>query len=112
MYTNNDTDPNTGTTLFDIDSVLDQVSIQSPPNNGTLVATGKLGVDTTPDVSADIYSKLDDGTAVSNSAYAVLSMPATSTFYSVDLLTGRATPQGDFQLRNRVVGIAVPQNQR
>ena len=112
MYTNNDADPNTGTTLFDIDSTLDQVSIQSPPNNGTLVATGKLGVDTTPDVSADIYSKLADGTTVSNSAYAALSMPATSSFYSIDLLTGRATSQGDFQARNRVVGIALPQNQR
>jgi hypothetical protein len=112
MYTNNDVDPNTGTTLFDIDSVLDQVSIQSPPNNGTLVATGKLGVDTTPDVSADIYSKLDEGTTLSNSAYASLSTPTTSSFYSVDLLTGRATRLGDFQAGNRVVGIAVPQNQR
>ena len=35
MYTNNDADPDTGTTLFDVDSALDQVSIQSPPNNGT-----------------------------------------------------------------------------
>jgi hypothetical protein len=30
----------------------------------------------------------------------------------VDLLTGRATKTGDFQAANRVVGIAVPQNQR
>ena len=49
-YTNNDFEPNpatakTGTTLFDIDTMLDQVVIQSPPNNGILVATGKLGVD-------------------------------------------------------------------
>jgi hypothetical protein len=115
MYTNNDADPNTGTTLFDVDSVLDQVSIQSPPNNGTLVATGKLGVDTTPDVGADIYSKVQNGTTVSNSAFAALSSaasPTSSSFYSVDLLTGRATKTGDFKAGNLVVGIALPQNQR
>ena len=45
-YTNNDLNqPNTGTTLFDLDTTLDQVVIQSPPGNGILVATGKLGVD-------------------------------------------------------------------
>ena len=100
MYTNNDADPNTGTTLFDVDSTLDQISLQSPPNNGTLVATGKLGVDTTPDVAADIHSRIKDGTTVSNSAFAALSSPSTSSFYSVDLLTGRATKTGDFQTAN------------
>ena len=44
-YTNNDLDTNTSTTLYDIDTTLDQVSVQSPPNNGSLVATGKLTVD-------------------------------------------------------------------
>jgi Domain of unknown function (DUF4394) len=112
MYTNNDADPNTGTTLFDVDSVLDQVSIQSPPNNGTLVATGKLGVDTTPDVAADIYSEVKDGSTVSNTAFAVLSSASGSSFYQVDLLTGKATRTGDFSTRNQVVGIAFPQNQR
>jgi hypothetical protein len=45
-YTNNDAAPNggaTATTLFDVDTSLDQVVIQSPPGNGILVATGKLG---------------------------------------------------------------------
>jgi Domain of unknown function (DUF4394) len=40
-YTNNDLDPNTGTTLFDVDTTLNQVAIQSPPNNGSLVAVGR-----------------------------------------------------------------------
>lgn len=44
-YTNNDGDPNTATTLFDLDSTLDQVAIQSPANSGQLAATGKLGAD-------------------------------------------------------------------
>jgi hypothetical protein len=112
MYTNNDADPDTGTTLFDVDSALDQVSIQSPPNNGTLVATGKLGVDTGPDVAADIYSEVRDGSTVSNSAFAALSGASGSSFYRVDLLTGAASRTGDFAARNRVVGVAFPQNQR
>jgi hypothetical protein len=112
MYTNNDADPDTGTTLFDVDSALDQVSIQSPPNNGTLVATGKLGVDTGPDVAADIYSEVRDGSTVSNSAFAALSGASGSSFYRVDLLTGAASRTGDFVARNRVVGVAFPQNQR
>ena len=45
-YTNNDADPNTVTTLFDIDAAADQVSVQAPANNGNLSPTGKLGVDT------------------------------------------------------------------
>jgi hypothetical protein len=112
MYTNNDADPNTVTTLFDVDSALDQVSIQSPPNNGTLVATGKLGVDTTPDVAADIYSEVKNGSTVSNTAYAALSSSTGTSFYKVDLLTGKASRTGDFSSRNQVVGIAFPQNQR
>lgn len=112
MYTNNDADADTGTTLFDVDSALDQVSIQSPPNNGTLVATGKLGVDTGPDVAADIYSEVRDGSTVSNSAFAALSGASGSSFYRVDLLTGAASRTGDFAARNRVVGVAFPQNQR
>ena len=46
-YTNNDLSPLTSTTLYALDSLLDQIAIQSPPNNGTLAATGKLTVDAT-----------------------------------------------------------------
>ncbi len=58
-YTNNDLDPNTGTTLFDLDTALDQVVIQSPANAGLLAATGKLGFDASGDTGFDIYSRLD-----------------------------------------------------
>ncbi len=60
-YTNNDTDPNTATTLYDIDSMLDQVVIQSPANAGTLAATGKLGVDTNATIGFNIYSTVRTG---------------------------------------------------
>ena len=42
-YTNNDLSATTATTLFALDTTLDQVAIQSPPGNGLLVATGHLG---------------------------------------------------------------------
>ena len=42
-YTDNDLDPNTGTTLFNIDTALNQVVIQSPPNAG--VARGDRPAD-------------------------------------------------------------------
>jgi hypothetical protein len=76
-YTNNDLNMDTGTTLFDIDSALDQVTIQSPPNNGSLVATGKLTVDTGTAVGFDIYTTLRKGVAVANTGFASLSVADT-----------------------------------
>ena len=81
-YTNNDIDPNTGTTLFDVDSMLDQVVVQSPPNNGSFVLTGKLTVDASPSVGFDISTR--------NRAFASLVVDDESGFYRVDLLTGAA----------------------
>jgi hypothetical protein len=44
-YTNPDTDPATGTTLFDIDTALDVVVTQNPPNDGALNTLVPLGTD-------------------------------------------------------------------
>ena len=44
-YTNPDNDPATGTTLFDIDSALDVVAVQNPPNDGRLNTQAPLGID-------------------------------------------------------------------
>jgi Domain of unknown function (DUF4394) len=95
-YTNNDADPNTATTLYDIDSTLDQVAIQSPANAGLLAATGKLGVDTDAAIGSDIYSTVRNGTTVDVEGYASLTVGGQSGFYSVQLFTGRATAQGSF----------------
>ena len=108
-YTNNDLDTNTGTTLFDIDTALDQVVIQSPPNNGILVATGKLTVDTDAPVGFDIYTRLKKSVASGNSGFASLMVGGVSGFYRVSLLTGMATRIGNF--RKPVVDIAVRLNQ-
>jgi len=109
-YTNNDLDTtNTGTTLFDIDTALDQVVIQSPPNNGILVATGKLTVDTDAPVGFDIYTRLKKSVASGNSGFASLMVGGVSGLYRVSLLTGMATRIGNF--RKSVVDIAVRLNQ-
>ena len=106
-YTNNDLDPSTGTTLYALDSNLDQIAIQSPPNDGTLAATGKLGVDAAISVGFDIYSIIRDGTTVGVQALASsLATSGASSFYSINLPTGKATPRGDFSPRNKVIGIA------
>lgn len=52
-YTNPDTNPATGTTLFDIDFALDNGVTQAPPNEGRLNTFLGLGFNTTEAVSLD-----------------------------------------------------------
>ena len=111
-YTNNDLDSNTATTLYNVDSNLDQVTIQSPPNNGSLAATGKLTVATGSDVGFDIYSTVRNGVTVEVQAFAALtSSTGTASLYKVTLATGRADLRGNFGSQNLVMDIAIPLNQ-
>ncbi|HKX31628.1 MAG TPA: DUF4394 domain-containing protein [Blastocatellia bacterium] len=111
-YTNNDVDPDTATTLYDIDANLDQVVIQSPPNTGALAATGKLTVDTTPVVGFDIYSVISDGVAVGTKAFASLTTDQGKVkLYEIDLLTGKATKRGKFNTDDQVIDLAIPLDQ-
>ncbi len=105
-YTNNDLDANTATSLFDIDTSLDQIVLQSPPDTGVLAANGKLSVDAGAEVGFDIYSLLFRGRTRTNLGFAVASSGNASRFYSVNLLTGRLTFMGRFG--TQVVDIAVP----
>ena len=79
-YTNNDRSAATATTLFDIDTNLDQVVVQSPANAGLLAATGKLKVNAGTPAGFDIYSDL----------------------------TGRAVLKGSFPGGFQTVDIAIP----
>jgi hypothetical protein len=109
-YTNNDLNqPTTGTTLFDIDTDLDQVVIQSPPGNGIVVATGKLGVDAGGAAGFDIYSELRAGITRTNWAFASLFVDGRYAFYRIELTTGTAFRLGSF--RDAVVDVAIPLNQ-
>ncbi len=107
-YTNNDADPTTATTLFDIDSTTDQVAIQAPPAGGVLGPTGKLGVDTSAMVGFDIFADQRDGTTVANRALASLTVDGWSSLYAIDVLTGRATHRGDLPADFAIADIAIP----
>ncbi|GIH95157.1 DUF4394 domain-containing protein [Planobispora siamensis] len=106
-YTNNDLSPATATTLFDVDTTADQVSVQSPANAGNLAPTGKLGLDAAEGAGFDVFSTLRNGVTVSNAAYATLKTPDGYRFHSVDLLTGTASRIGVFPKNRQVTDIAV-----
>lgn len=112
-YTNNDADAATGTTLFDLDSVADQVVIQLPPNAGALTPTGKLApaLDVSPDAGFDIWSRVEDGRTVEVRAFAVLTTDV-SRLYEIDLLTGRAENRGRFRSAKQVIGLAIALDSR
>jgi hypothetical protein len=99
-YTNNNAGAAT-TTLYDLDSGLDVLAVQLPPNDGTLRTTGRLGVNIAGPGGFDIGA---DG-----SALAALS-PAGSTgtrLYSVDLSTGRARLLGKVGRGSTLTGLAI-----
>ncbi len=84
-YTNSRPGPIASTQLFVIDSNLDILAFQNPPNNGTLNTIGALGIDAGPNATFDI-----DG--ATNIGYAVLSGNALS---QINLGTGQATLLGN-----------------
>ncbi|MGC2236749.1 MAG: DUF4394 domain-containing protein [Pyrinomonadaceae bacterium] len=76
----------TATTLYDIDTNLDILATQNPPNNGTLNTVGSLGVNVSAVNGFDI-------TTGSNSALAALQVQGVtnSGLYSINLTTGAAS---------------------
>ncbi|WP_319421649.1 DUF4394 domain-containing protein [Pleurocapsa sp. FMAR1] len=85
-YTNS-FDGTDSTQLYDIDTLLNDLVLQDPPNEGTLVSVGDLGIDIDTLGGFDIVSSLDGD----NAAFAV----SDSTFYSVNLGTGEALSLGE-----------------
>ena len=77
----------TTTTLFDIDSTTDQLFTQNPPNAGTLVLVGALGVNVTDVSGFDILSS-------TNTAFAALTVGATTSLFTINTTTGAATSVG------------------
>ena len=93
----------TMTTLYDIDVTTDKLYIQTPPNNGTLVEVGDLGVNAEGAAGFDITDN--------NLAYAVLKVGGKSRLYVVNLSSGRVLNVGnsDFGTDN-IIGLAIPTN--
>lgn len=75
------------TALYDIDATIVALIQQTSPNDGTLAAVGKLGIEGADAYALDISSTAD----LTNTAYLV----AGSTVYKVDLTSGTATAGGD-----------------
>ncbi len=102
-----------GTTLYTIDSVSDQLSIQNPPNNGTQAPVGPLGVDVDALAGFDILSTGDRGFST-QTPLAALTVAGTTSLYSIDLTTGAATLVGPIGAgTTSLVGLTIepePQN--
>ncbi len=96
-YTNNFAG-STATVLFDIDPATDKLYTQIPPNNGTLVEVGNLGINVETSNGFDI-----GGTT--NKAYALLTVGSTTKIYNINLTTGAATELSAFPTATR--GFAV-----
>ncbi len=95
--TPNVTPPTRTTQLFNIDSHLDVLVLQNPPNDGVLKTIGSLGVNLEPTGEFDIFSP-QPGV---NMAYAV----SGSRVYSIDLASGRATQVGDLGSGMNLIGL-------
>jgi hypothetical protein len=109
-YTNSDLNqPATATMLFDLDTMQDQVVIQSPPGAGILAATGMLGVEAGADAGFDIYSQLSSGVTIANVPFATLKTNGKYHFYFINVTTGDATSLGAFD--DNVIDIALPLRQ-
>lgn len=106
-YTNNDLSTDTATSLYDLDTLLDQIAIQAPANAGSLSATGKLGLDAGSDAGFDIYSLLENGRTVDNVAFATLSVGGTSQLYAINPITGGSKLNGAFSTAVTDIAIRV-----
>ena len=90
------------TTLYGIDSVMDTLVRQVPPNDGVLSTVGSLGVNFTDMAGFDI-------SGASGSAFASLvkAGESWSGLYSIDLNTGNASWLGDIGSRQAFTDITV-----
>jgi hypothetical protein len=102
-YTNN-VNGATTTTLYDIDSNLDVLVTQSPPNAGTLNTVGPLGVNAGEVVDFDVAG-------TTKVAYAVITSPGSgvtsSALFLVDLMTGAASFLSTIGVNEVITGMSV-----
>jgi hypothetical protein len=98
-YTNNFASATT-TNLFVIDFTTNMLYNQNPPNNGTLVAVGSLGIDVEADNGFDIGGS-------SNTAYALFKVGGMTAVYSVNLTTGAATKIKDFNISATAMAVGL-----
>lgn len=107
-YTNNDLNAATATSLFDLDTAADRISLQSPANAGSLAPTGNLGVNAAPNAGFDIYYSVKTGV---NKGFAAIGTGRSYGLYEINVLNGKATGRGAFPARQQVTDLALPLNQ-
>ncbi|MCC7054371.1 MAG: DUF4394 domain-containing protein [Gemmatimonadaceae bacterium] len=104
-YTNSDTDPGTGTTLYGIDPTLGQLVKIDNPNGGTISTVGSLGLAAGASITGfDIVTIGGMNTAWFT---AMASGAMTGQLYTVDLGTGAATLVGDVGTPGGLDGLAL-----
>ncbi|MBC7784495.1 MAG: DUF4394 domain-containing protein [Burkholderiales bacterium] len=86
------------TSLFGLDSIIDDLVLQNLPNDGTITSVGSFGVsiDANPNTAFDILStNVADDTIADELAFAAFTRTATSggayLLYDVNLTTGETT---------------------
>jgi len=85
------------TSLFDIDASLDILTLQAPPNPGSLKTIGSLGIDVNSQASFDISGFPAMTSYLANS----------NTLYTVNRMTGAATLVGGIGITAPITAIAV-----
>ena len=90
----------TTTTLYVIDSGTDMLYMQNPPNNGTLVPVGALGVNIDADSGFDIGGS-------SNAAFALLKVSGVTSVYSINLTSGAATKITDISIQPTAMALGL-----
>lgn len=98
-YTNNFVTTAT-TNLFVIDYTTNMLYNQTPPNNGTLVPVGALGIDVDAENGFDIGGN-------SNTAFALFKVGGMTSIYSVNLTTGAATKIKDFNISATAMAVGL-----
>lgn len=96
-YTNNFSGATT-TSLFVIDYTTDKLYLQNPPNNGTLMELGSLGI------NIDGANGFDIG-STSQKAYLVATIAGTTKIYTVNTTNGSTTPLANYP--NSVRGFTI-----
>ena len=105
-YTNNDLNqPNTGTTLFDLDTTMDQIVISRLPPMASSSRPASSGLTPARRAGFDIHSQLANGVTVANFPFATLSVNGKYRFFAINLTTGQAISLGSFD--QAVLDIAI-----
>ena len=98
-YTNNFAGATT-TVLYNIDTMTDKLTIQTPPNNGTQMEVGALGINVEDASGFDITSR--GGIAI-----AALKVGTKTSLYTINLTTGMATKTMDLPVTVRGLALGI-----